>query len=103
MVASGVIRPVDEDQLGQDDIGREEVVGIGEEAGASDGPNLPVEAVGVDVAADLVALVGVGLRGSAWESGNLRVWGFWGGLEGWSLFEGWSLGALRSRGNPNPR
>lgn len=64
MVAAGVLGPVDKYQRGQDDVGCEEIVGIREEARRGHGPDLPVEAVGVDVAADLVASVDVGLDGS---------------------------------------
>lgn len=62
MVGSGIVSPVDKDQRGQDNVSREEVVGIGEEARAGHRPDLPVEAIGIDVAADLVALVGIGLE-----------------------------------------
>lgn len=62
MVGGGIVSPVDKDQRGQDNVSREEVVGIGEEAGAGHRPDLPVEVIGIDVAADLVALVGIGLE-----------------------------------------
>lgn len=57
MVARLIVPPVDEDQRGEDHVGREEVVGIREEARASDRPDLPVKAIGVDVATDLATLV----------------------------------------------
>ena len=59
MVAGFVSRPVHEDQRGEDHVGREEVVGIREEARAGDSPDLPVEAIGIDVATDLATLIDI--------------------------------------------
>lgn len=48
--------PVYESQTGQNDVGGEEVVGIGKEAGGSDGPDAPVEAMLVYYGDELFAL-----------------------------------------------
>lgn len=55
------MRPVDKGQAREDDIRSEEVVGVGEEARGGYGPNLPVEAIAIDITADLLSLVVVGL------------------------------------------
>lgn len=64
MTTGKVVPPVDEDQRGQDHVSREEVVRISKEAGASNRPDLPVEAIRIDITADLIAFVGIGLRES---------------------------------------
>lgn len=48
--------PVDKGQAGQDDVGGEEVVGIGKEAGGSDGPDAPIEAMLVYYGNELFSL-----------------------------------------------
>jgi hypothetical protein len=53
--------PVDEGQRRQDDIGREQVIGVRKEPRPSDSPDLPVEAIIVNITANLVTFVGVGL------------------------------------------
>ena len=48
--------PVYESQTGQNDVGGEQVVGIGKEAGGSDGPDAPIEAMLVYYGDELFAL-----------------------------------------------
>jgi hypothetical protein len=62
-IRRGIVRPVDEGEGWENDISGEEIVGIGEESRGGNGPYLPVEAVIVNISADLLSFVGVGLDG----------------------------------------
>jgi hypothetical protein len=72
VIAARVGAPVDEGKRGEDNVGRKEVIGIGEEARGGDGPDVPVEAIEIDISTDLVAFVIVGLLSPRW-----RWWSAW--------------------------
>lgn len=63
MVTLYIGAPVDEDERGQDHVGRKKIVGVCEKSRTGHGPDLPVEAIGVDVVADLDSSVCIGLYG----------------------------------------
>jgi len=71
-IRCGIVRPVDEGEGWENDISGEEIVGIGEESRGGNGPYLPVEAVIVNVSADLLSFVGVGLDGLLGRGSKIR-------------------------------